>query len=60
MFYYKREHSYPQRMADNIKERITLILSDLKHGMFERNEALLLSLLGALFGESFFSLAFPC
>lgn len=43
----------------NIKERITAILADMKQGTFERDEALALSLLSALAGESIFLLGLP-
>lgn len=43
----------------NIKERITAILSDMKQGTIERDEALALSLLSALAGESIFLLGLP-
>lgn len=43
----------------NIKKRITAILSRMKYGTFERDEALALSLLSALAGESIFLLGLP-
>lgn len=43
----------------NIKERVTAILSGMKQGTFERDEALALSLLSALAGESIFLLGLP-
>lgn len=43
----------------NIKERITAILVGMKKGMFERDEALALSLLSAFAGESIFLLGLP-
>lgn len=46
-------------MMANIKERVTAILSGMKQGTFERDEALALSLLSALAGESIFLLGLP-
>ncbi len=43
----------------NIKNRITTILSRMKYGTIERDEALALSLLSALAGESIFLLGLP-
>ena len=42
-----------------IRNRITAILSRMKHDTFERDEALALSLLSALAGESIFLLGLP-
>ena len=42
-----------------IRKRITAILSRMKHDTFERDEALALSLLSALAGESIFLLGLP-
>ena len=42
-----------------IRNRITTILSRMKHDTFERDEALALSLLSALAGESIFLLGLP-
>ena len=42
-----------------IRNRITAILSRMKYGTFERDEALALSLLSALAGESIFLLGLP-
>ncbi len=43
----------------SIKERVTTILTGMKQGTFERDEALALSLLSALAGESIFLLGLP-